>query len=184
MTVIAGLVAKDGTIWMSADSAITTDSLDQYTIASPKVFQIGPFLIGCCGGPRVMDVMRYVFVPPKHPRGMDVQRFMRTLFVDAMRDAMRKSGSLHVHNAVEEFVGSELLVGYRRRLFDVDSDFMVLEFSEDYSAVGSGHPVARGALFVSADKPPRARLLAAMSAAERFNAGVRRPFTVVTMEAK
>jgi hypothetical protein len=131
-----------------------------------------------------MDVMRYVFIPPKHPRGLDVQCYMRTLFVDAMREALKRSGALHVMNGTEEFAGSEILVGYRRRLFDIDQDFLVMELADDFCAIGGGAEVAQGALHVSAAVPPRKRLLAAMSASERFNAGVRRPFTVLALEAK
>jgi ATP-dependent protease HslVU (ClpYQ) peptidase subunit len=183
VTVIAGIIAKDGTIWMAGDSAFSNG----YSVAvkaTQKVFQIGPFLIGCCGSPRVMNVLRYAFTPPKHPRGMDVPRYMNTLFVDAMREALKRGGTLHTMNAVEEFVDSGALVGYRRRIFEIQCDFQVQETADAYVAMGSGEDIALGALAVTAEMPPRKRLLAAMAASERFNAGVRRPFTVLTMEAQ
>jgi hypothetical protein len=183
VTVIAGIVADDGTIYMAGDSSCTTTSGKQYILAAPKVFLLGGFLIGCCGAPRIADVLRFHFTPPKHARGVDVQRYMRLAFVDAYREALKKAGALHVMNAVESAVESAVLVGYRRRLFEIDDDFTVTEVSDNFFAMGSGGQVARGALYASKDTP-RKRLLAALAAAERFESSVRRPFTVLAMEPK
>lgn len=183
MTCIAGVIADDGSIVMGGDSANfcgTRLVLRQ----TPKVFRNGPFLIGCAGSLRVRDAMRYHFTPPKHPRGMDVQCFMRTVFIDAVRDSLRRAGTLLRKNEIEELIDSKMLVGYRRRLFEIEEDFQVGESFDEFSAVGCGADVANGALCVSGDVTPRKRILAALSAAERYNTGVRRPFAVLRLEAE
>lgn len=176
MTVIVGVIEGDK-VWMGGDSAYSAGSFLAIR-ATPKVFKNGPFLIGCCGGARVRDVLRYHFEPPKHPRGMDIARYMRVPFVDGVRDSLRKSGALRKAQDVEELTDSAILVAYRGRLFEIEEDFQVGEPLDGFGAVGCGAGVALGALVVSDHVPPRKRVLAALGASERYSTGVRRPFYV------
>lgn len=179
MTVIVGVVEGD-TVWMGGDSAYSMGSFLAVR-ATPKVFKNGPFLIGCCGGPRVRDVLRYAFDPPKHPRGMDIARYMRVAFVDGMREALKRAGVLRKAQDVEELTDSAILVAYRGRLFEIEEDFQVGEPMDDFGAVGSGSEVALGALVVTGTVTPRKRILGALAASERYNTTVRRPFYVLQM---
>jgi ATP-dependent protease HslVU (ClpYQ) peptidase subunit len=181
MTCIAAVVEGDR-IWMGGDSAFSERwSMSLVARANQKVFRNGPFLIGVCGSARVLDVLRYTFKPPKQPRGVDVSRYMRSVFIDAVRAAMKDAGVMWKENNLEE-IESSVLVGYRGRLFCIEGDFQVGEAIDDFSAVGSGGDVALGALTVTEGVPARKRLLAALGAAERYNAGVRRPFYVQSLE--
>jgi ATP-dependent protease HslVU (ClpYQ) peptidase subunit len=177
MTCIAAVV-EGGQVWMGGDSAFSDRSFSLVTRANQKVFRNGAFLIGVCGSARVLDVLRYSFEPPKHARGMDVARYMRTAFVDEVRKSLKAAGAMRKEHELED-VESAFLVGYRGRLFQVEPDFQVGEAIDDFSAIGSGGDVALGALTVTQGTPPRKRVLAALQAAERYNAGVRRPFYVL-----
>jgi ATP-dependent protease HslVU (ClpYQ) peptidase subunit len=180
MTCIVGVIEGDK-VWMGGDSAAFCGTA--LTIrATPKVFKNGAFLIGCCGSPRVRDVLRYHFEPPKHPRGMDIGRYMRVPFIDAMREALKKAGVLRKTHEVEEASDSAVLVAYRGRIFTIEEDFQVGEPLDGFAAVGCGSDVAVGALVVSENVAPRKRILAALGASERYNTGVRRPFYVQVIE--
>lgn len=177
MTVIVGLVEGDQ-VFMGGDSAFSNmDTHELVACSNQKVFRVGAFLIGCCGSGRVMDVLRYAFAPPKHPRGMDASRYMRTVFLDAVREAFRKGGMYRKDEP--EAIDGCVLIGYRKRLFVLEEDLHMHEAIDDFAAIGSGGSVASGAMVVSHGVPAKKRLRAAMEAAERYTASVRRPFYVV-----
>jgi ATP-dependent protease HslVU (ClpYQ) peptidase subunit len=178
VTVIAAVV-EGGRAWMGGDSAFHDPVTHELSArANQKVFRSGAFLIGVCQSARVLDVLRYEFAPPKHPRGLDAARYMRTLFVTAVRDALKLAGVAKKDDNREE-VDAQILVAYRGRLFVIEEDFQVGEPIDDFAAIGSGGDVARGALTVLDRVPPKPRIRAALEAAERYNITVRRPFYVL-----
>jgi ATP-dependent protease HslVU (ClpYQ) peptidase subunit len=178
LTAIAAVV-DGGKVWMGADSALSDMHTHELRIVTnQKIFKLGEMLLGVAGSPRVGDALRFQLVMPKHPKRMDAAKFLRTHFVDAMRDVLKKAGTLSLQFGVEEMDAS-VIIGYRGRLFVVEGDMHVHEWPTDYAAVGSGGAVACGALSVSSGVPGRKRLLAALSAAERFTISVRRPFYVL-----
>lgn len=180
MTCIIGVVEGDK-VWMGGDSAgITGYGLT--VRADQKVFRNGEFLMGFCGSYRMGQILRYAFVPPKHPKRVDVYRYMVTTYVDAVRDALKKGGFARRKEEVEEIDGS-FMVGYRGRLFMVEEDYQIAEAVDGFAAIGCGQEIAQGALCVTDGMDPRKRIRAALDAAERYSAGVRRPFTVQMLEA-
>ncbi|MGW6292457.1 hypothetical protein [Streptomyces sp. NPDC055058] len=173
MTAIVGIV-HDGTVYLGGDSA----GVAGYALtvrADHKVFRTGPYVLGFTSSFRMGQLLRYAFAPPA-PDGGDLARFMATTFVDAVRDTLKAGGWLRKDSEQEE--GGTFLVGVRGRLFRVAGDFQVGEAADGYDAVGCGDELALGALFATArlGLAPRDRLRCALSAAERFSAGVRRPF--------
>jgi ATP-dependent protease HslVU (ClpYQ) peptidase subunit len=155
-----------------------THTHDLRVIVNQKVFKLGEMLLGVAGSPRVGDILRFHLVVPKHPRRMDAARYMRLHFIEALREVIKRSGALAQQFGVEE-MDAHILVGYRGRLFVIEGDLHIHEWASDYAAIGSGGPVACGALSVSQGMPGRKRVLAALSAAERFTISVRRPFYVL-----
>lgn len=178
MTVIVGVI-EGGKAWLGGDSALTDMGTHELiACVNQKVFRVGEFVIGCSGSARVSDALRYAFDPPKHPRRMDPARYMRTAFINGVRDTLRAAGALQQHQGIEG-CEAHILIGYRGRLFIIEGDLHVHEAIDDYAAVGSGGSVANGALSVSHGVPPRKRILAALAASERYTASVRRPFIVM-----
>jgi len=180
MTVIAGLVEGDR-IFMGGDSASSNNDGDLVMRADQKVFRNGPFLIGFAGSWRMGQLLRYAFVPPKHPKRQDTYRFLVTTFIDAVRDCLRRGGFASKIHDVEEIDGVFLL-GYRGRLFIVDADYQVAEAIDGFLAIGSGGQIAQGALSATQGVDPKKRVRQALEAAERYNTGVRRPFYVNVMD--
>ena len=179
MTCIAAVVEGDR-VFMGGDSA-ASDGCDLVVRADQKVFRNGPMLMGFAGSFRMGQLLRYSFTPPKHARRKDVHRYMVTDFVDAVRDCLKKGGFAQRLNEVEAIDGL-FVVGYLGRLFTVDTDYQVGEAMDGFAAVGSGSSIASGALYVTSGVSARKRIRNALEAAERYSAGVRRPFYVQSIE--
>ena len=183
MTCIVG-IAEHGNVYLGGDS-IAVGGYSMHVRATPKVFRLGAFVIGCANSFRAADVIRYKFEPPPLPKpGADLHRHMAAVFVDALRDALKSHGASVVENNAEQ-APAELLVGVRGRLFAIDDDFHVGESCHDFAAIGCGGDVALGALHaLGRSGTPRARLTSALNAAQAFSAGVRGPFNFVTLRRR
>lgn len=177
MTAIAGLV-HDGRVYLGADSAGVGDHYSLHVRADAKVFANGPYVMGFTSSFRMGQLLRWALkVPEPDP---DLDRFMATTFIDAVRDCLREGGWLSKESERER--GGDFLVGIAGRLFAVQGDFQVAETADGYAAVGSGYHLSLGALYATRTSrmQPEHRLRVALEAAERFNAGVRGPFAYVS----
>ena len=174
MTCIAAVVA-DGRVWMGGDSAGVA-GWDLTVRADRKVFRNGPYVMGFTTSFRMGQLLQYGFEPPVPSGGGDPLRFMATTFVDAVRTCLKAGGWAAKSNEREE--GGTFLVGVRGRLFSIEEDYQVAESAAGFAAVGYGSQVAHGALFATEGRPAPDRVVLALVAAERFSAGVRRPFAI------
>jgi ATP-dependent protease HslVU (ClpYQ) peptidase subunit len=172
MTAVVGLI-EGGKVYIGADSA-GVSGLNLTVRADAKVFRRKRYLFGFTTSFRMGQLIRYSLVLPKPTGNLDA--FMSTTFVDALRDCLKSGGWAAKDNDREE--GGTFLVGVRGRLYAVYGDYQVGKAADGFAAVGCGDQVALGALFATADAglSPRRRVLGALAAAERFSAGVRGPF--------
>jgi ATP-dependent protease HslVU (ClpYQ) peptidase subunit len=178
MTAIVGLV-QNGSVYIGGDSA-GSNTWQMSIRSDAKVFHNGPYLMGFTTSFRMGQLIRYGLTPPR-PKG-DLDQFMATTFIDAIRDCLKAGGWARKENEREE--GGTFLVGVRGRLFTVYDDYQVAQTADGYAAVGSGDDSALGALFATAhtELGPRKRVLLALAAAERFSAGVRAPFICLRLK--
>jgi ATP-dependent protease HslVU (ClpYQ) peptidase subunit len=173
LTVIVGLVHKHR-VHLGGDSAGVSGY--QLTVRrDPKVFTNGPYVMGFTTSFRMGQLLRHAFKVPR-PKG-DLDRFMVTGFVDALRSCL-KDGGWARKDAEQEQAGT-FLVGIHGRLFSIESDYQVAEPADGYAAVGGGDELALGALHATAvlGMKPRQRLTAALAAADHHSAGVVGPYT-------
>ena len=178
MTVIVGLV-HHGAVHIGGDSAGVA-GYDLTIRADHKVFANGPYLFGFTSSFRMGQLIRFALTPPE-PHG-DLDRFMVTEFIDAIRDCLKAGGFAKKDNEQEE--GGCFLVGIQGRLFKVDDDYQVGESLDGYTAAGCGEATALGALYATTDRmAPTRRVEIALKAAERFSAGVRGPFIIRSLPA-
>lgn len=182
MTAIVGLV-EQGKVWIGGDSAATSGWA--LTVRrDPKVFRVGPYLIGLSGSPRQAQLLRFsLSVPDQDPRHSDEQHMMTT-FIGAVRQTLKDGGYTKIESSREE-TDSAFLVGYRGALYCVYGDFQVEQSVESFNACGCGLELARGSLFTTRDLNlgARERVEVALRAAEAFSAGVRGPFVIEALEA-
>ncbi|MCL6672442.1 hypothetical protein ACIRP3_23230 [Streptomyces sp. NPDC101209] len=172
MTVIVGLVHRRR-VHLAGDSAGSSGS--QLTIRrDPKVFANGPYVLGFTTSFRMGQLLHHAFKAP-HPEG-DLDRFMVTTFVDAVRTCL-KDGGWARKDSEQEQAGS-FLVGVHGRLFEIHDDYQVGERADGYAAVGCGDDLALGALHATAGLglKPRERLTAALRAADHHSTFVAAPY--------
>ncbi len=176
MTCIVGLVDGDGAIHMGGDSA-GVGGYELTVVKAPKVFRNCAYLIGFTSSFRMGQLLEHAFPAPTFD-GYSLERFMVTIFVDALRDCFKQGGYAQKHNESE--AGGTFLVGCYGRLFKIDSDYQVTEALCGYDAVGAGSQLALGALHATRDLhlPPARRIERALEAAQAHNIGVREPFYV------
>ena len=178
MTCIAAWI-EGKTIWMAGDSAGVGGGYRMQIRSDPKVFILGSYVMGYTSSFRMGQLLRYSFKVPDCPTDMDLDRFMRTDFINAVRKCLSKGGYREKKDEVES--GGFFLVGVKGRLFEVCDDFQVASVPEPFMATGCGESFALGALAAmqKIKMHPKQRLIKSLEIAERYSAGVRRPFIVV-----
>ena len=178
MTCIVGLV-ENGTVYMGGDSAGVA-GFDLTVRADEKVFRNGDYLMGFTSSFRMGQLLRYAFEPPEIKDGEEINKFMATRFVDAVRQCLKDGG--YARKKDEEEIGGTFLVGYKGWLFKIQDDYQVAVSFFRFDVVGCGESYAKGALFaMNQEYPPEQQVRLALEAAEQFSAGVRRPFTILSL---
>ena len=181
MTCIVGLV-DNGSVWIGGDSAAVA-GLDLTRRADAKVFRNGPFLMGFTSSFRMGQLLQYSLEPPRHHADTPIFQFMAIDFIDAVRQCLKDGGFAENYKDVER--GGSFLVGYRSRLFQIDTDYQVGEPIAPFEAIGCGADLAQGAMHASEDENlAKDRMLLALTAAERFSAGVCSPFSIQKLEPR
>jgi ATP-dependent protease HslVU (ClpYQ) peptidase subunit len=181
VTCVVGLVDA-GRVWIGADSASSweNDTARIQVARNAKVFRVGPLLVGSCGSGRVQNVFRGLAVP-KRPRGLTAFDYIARIVAETTRRAMVDAGTVtREHEGAPDMLpdGSCFLIGYRGSLYRLDDDFSVDEPQDEVDAVGSGGPWALPVLELTAGKPPKERILAALKKSARHCWSVRAPFRV------
>lgn len=176
MTCIVG-IASGGTVWIGGDSA-GVSGLDLAVRSDPKVFINHGFVFGFTSSFRMGQLLAHAFKPPHRDPEKDLYGYMVTDFINAVRDCLKSGGYAENHSEAEK--GGHFLVGHAGRLFSVESDYQVGENADGFNACGSGSQVALGSMFSTLGQASEHRVRRALEAAERFNAGVRGPFTVLS----
>jgi len=176
-------IAQNGTVYMGSDHAASDDK-SGWIIArkEPKCFKVGQYGIAFTDSFRMGQILQYSWTPPKYTptktnSGLD--KFMRTKFVDSVKDAFREHGYGSIVSGQED-VGGIFIVGLEGRIFTIDEDFHVGEAVVNYMAEGSGAFFAMGALFATKNqKNPKMRIKTALEAASEFSMSVAPPFTYI-----
>lgn len=182
-TCIVGLVDK-GKVYMGGDSA-GVSKLDTTTRADPKVFfkkdGLEKMVMGYTSSFRMGQLLRFNLNIPERPRGMDIYEYMVTKFIDSVRKCLKHGGFAKKKD--DEESGGTFLVGYMGRLFVIYDDYQVGENTYSYNACGCGEDYAMSSLYSTKGlvKNPKKRLTIALSSAEEFSGGVKKPFIIKSL---
>lgn len=184
MTCIVGLV-ENGVVYIGGDSSAVS-GWDLLLRKDRKVFRVGEALLGFTSSFRLGQLLRDTFLPPVMEENVNIEQYMTTTFVNAVRTCLKDGGFAQKKNEQES--AGTFLVGFRGHLFRIADDYQVGETLHDYDAVGSGDGVALGSLYTTAHLPtplpPSTRIELALLAAEQHNIGVRGPFYWESIEQK
>ena len=195
MTCIVAITDGDKVI-LGADSAGAA-GFELRLRADPKVFTVGSYGIGFTTSFRMGQILRYetdLPEPPVDPNLEVLERFFVTEFVPAIRRSFADHGfakkarfnSPGDSNVTEEGqdVGGLFLVGVAGQVFEIRQDYHLARPLVPYSAVGSGAPVALGALHALekvSGLSLEERASKALRAAEAYSTVVRGPFHFVEL---
>lgn len=184
MTCIVGFIANDG-IYMGGDSAGTDSNLNQRTRLDKKVFIKDEFIIGFTSSFRMGQLIQYKFNPQKYISEIhgDVFKYMCTVFIDELRFCLKSGGYTKIE--ANEEVGGCFLVGFKGRLFYIESDFQVVECIDKYNSAGCGSSYALGSIYSDIGigiTDANDLIFNALECAEYFSAGVRKPFNILKLE--
>ena len=179
MTCIVGLV-ENGKVYIGGDSA-GVSGFDLRIRQDDKVFAKNGMVFGFTSSFRMGQILRYSLSIPDHDPRTDDYAYLCTDFVDALIKCFKEKEYATIKNS--EVSGGIFLVGYKGNLYRIESDFQVGKVRQKYDACGCGEYYALGALrsLEEAGKEPIEIVEHALSVAEYFSAGVRAPFTVVSI---
>ena len=147
MSVIVGF-QQDGSVTIGADSAYSSGEGESAFVfplpQGPKVWEQGPYLIGGCGSPRALQLLRHTAELPDPPAQGDLGRFLVAEIVPILRQVM---GAAEVHGAQQgaPMGRTSLLLGLRGELWEIAADLTVMDPGV-YGAIGFGFRPAFGAL--------------------------------------
>lgn len=180
MTCIIGFIdKKNNNVVIGGDSAGVTD-LNVTLRKDGKVFKNGEFVIGCTSSFRMIQLLKYSFKPPE-VYNKEVHEYMCTDFINEVRKTFETGGYLQTFKEGDE-KGGTFLIGYKNRLFKIDSDFQVAETIQGYDACGCGEEYALGSIYNTTKTNVESIVKDALKCAENFSGAVRRPFTIYHTE--
>lgn len=176
-------IAQNGTVYMGSDHAASDDKSGWIlSRREPKCFKVGQYGVAFTDSFRMGQILQYAWTPPKYTptktnAGLD--KFMRTKFIDSIRDAFLSNGYGTIVTG-QENEGGVFIVGVEGRVFTIDEDFHVGENIVNYMAEGSGAFFAMGSLHTTRNqKNPKMRIKAALEAAAEYSMSVAPPFTYI-----
>jgi hypothetical protein len=184
MTCIVGLEHDDGMVSIGGDSAGVDGGLGIRIRTDEKVFINGPMIFGFSSSFRMGQILRYsLTVPEQLPSQKDDYRFMCTTFIDAVRKCLKDGGYARVKDG--EDIGGFFLVGYKGKLYRVESDFQVGRSMRTFDACGCGEDYALGAMWGrDLGQPFEEQIRRSLAAAASFSAGVAPPFFVLRSDGE
>lgn len=183
MTCIAAVV-KDGKICMGGDAAAVNGSGDIFAVRNPKVFQKGSILFGYAGEFRYGQLIQYLLKIPEKQTGQTDMEYLVSLLIPAIQACLDEGGNLMIENEKKTSDYSLMIIGYNKKIYQIGSNFMVIENCDNYLSIGIGECYALGSLYTteSPDNAPiESRVQWALEAATHLHGGVRPPYTILTI---
>ena len=138
MTCIVG-IASEGVVYIGGDRGLS-DNDSILSMPRPKVVRCGEYLIGYAGSLGVGQLLQMTDLPVP---GKNPEKTLRTTFTKAFKDSLEEYGP-----TISEENDTDFLIGVNGKLYEYSvADWSVAEV--EYSAVGSGSPIALGSLYTS-----------------------------------
>lgn len=142
LTCVVGIITPQNNIIMAADSA-NLEGFGAYTTMKnqKKVFKLDEMLIGVAGNNRIGQILNHDFNPPTD-KYKDPFLYLIKEFVPSLKTKLKEE-----FDNSDSLQDTDILIGYRNRLFRLSNNYSIIESSDDYDAIGTGRYDARGALF-------------------------------------
>jgi ATP-dependent protease HslVU (ClpYQ) peptidase subunit len=165
MTCIAA-IKSNGKVYMAGDRGASDSTTGLIlNLSKPKIYKVGDYIFGFAG---TMDGQRiaYSFDPPKPHLDEDIDVFMHTTFIKALRSYYEEWWF-----PTDNESDFSMLIAYKDRLYEHNaSDMSITEYTNNYMAVGSGESYAYGYLAATtATKNPEQAVEGAVKTAIKFS---------------
>lgn len=171
MTTVIG-IQYENKCTLYADSQITDDGQPFKHPNVVKIAKHNHYLIGVAGDLHMLQFLCYVWQPPA-PTAEDIKnpyRFMVATVVPSLRDDLKEANLLPEEDDDKIKNNFELLICLNSIIFQIDSDFAVVQSATGFYGVGSGSRYALGALHAGASP------VKAMEIAQRLDRNTSEPF--------
>ena len=183
MTCVVGMVDPENRMQYLASDSLYSDGSRAAVGRLEKVYRAGDYLIGFCGTPRAIQLLRYntkLPAPPKDP--LHLMGFMASDFIKHVRTLFNEAGLVVKGDGVMEQLGDmQIMVVVRGHIFVIWSDMQVDETVEDYNAIGSGEDLALGSLYSTEGHPAESRIHMAIAAASHHCESVGGPVNLLDL---
>ena len=143
MTTIAAIEGIDYAV-LVADSQITEDNLVTLATSTPKIVEVGKYLIGISGDTRPGDILAYNWKPPLY-RGEDPAQFMGKKVIPSINQAFTDNN--YDYNKADKDGGFDYLIAFNGNVFRIACDLSFFQANHGAYGIGSGGQLALGYLY-------------------------------------
>lgn len=148
MTTIVGIEGIDYAV-LVADSQITEDNLVTITTSTPKILEVGKYLIAGAGDTRPSDILGYNWKPPAY-KGEEPSQFMGRKIIPSIITAFTENN--YEYSKVDKDGGFDYLIAFNGNIFRIACDLSFFQSNVGTYGIGSGGQFALGYLY-SISKP-------------------------------
>lgn len=147
-----------------------------------KVFQVWNFIFGCTSSFRMIDILKYSFIPPELWQ-KSIEEYMATDFVDEIRKVFKEKWYTEINNNRENWWKFLVwtIFNWEPRLFTIDWDFQIWESLFNCSAIWCWEEYALGCLYNEKGDDIKKSCENALKTAEYFSTWVVWPFNYVEL---
>ena len=150
MTTLVGIQIEDMVI-LAADSQITEDNLRTISSTTPKIINVGRYLLGLVGDSRPGDILAYNWKPPVY-KGSDPVQWMGKKIMPSILKAFKENGYDPYEANKDKEAGFDYLVAFDGNLFHIATDLSFIQSDKGVYGLGSGGAYALGYLYDRVDR--------------------------------
>ena len=143
MTTISAIQGIDYAV-LVADSQITEDNLVTLATSTPKIVEVGKFLLAVSGDTRPGDILSYNWKPPAY-RGEEPAQFMGKKVIPSIIATISENN--YEWNKVDKDGGFDYLFAFNGNIFRVACDLSFFQTDHGTYGIGSGGQLALGYLY-------------------------------------
>ncbi len=140
MTTLVGINGPDFVV-LAADSQITDNDQRVISTQTPKIIQIGKYLLGVTGDSRPGDILMYNWKPPMY-KYEDPVKWMGKRIIPSIQQAFKDNGY-----EVDKEANFCYLLAFDGMLFSIGPDLSFNASENGLFTAGSGGPYALGYLY-------------------------------------
>ncbi len=185
MTCIVGLL-DNGVTYIGGDSCASGGWREQI-LQQKKVFKLNDTpnaILGFSGTIRDLNLLQYAenLIDKRDEPDID-HKYIVTKFIPNVIKLFNNNLRNQTDNGISEFE-SYFLLGYKNKLWLIESNYAVFETTDNYQAIGSGVNYALGSLYTTENSKltPIERIHLALQAASKFSTGVSAPFYIINTD--